>query len=173
MEVKRGRREIGDRDTYDFKLQCSGVWQSYLGMKFSGHQEEQRQACACHVHTMCMPCACHLHAMRMPCACHVHVHVHAVCIVSIDIRRGAGRCGHAVGTQCTCSGHAVHMQSTCSAHAVHMQCILCTAVGTECTVECATPRPHQASCHAPRHATCQATTPVRHPAAAGVLCTYP
>jgi len=22
--VKRGRREIGDRDTYDFKLQCSG-----------------------------------------------------------------------------------------------------------------------------------------------------
>ena len=45
MEVKRGRREIGDRDTYDFKLQCSGepdpnphpspklqcsgVWQSY------------------------------------------------------------------------------------------------------------------------------------------------
>ena len=24
VEVKRGRREIGDRDTYDFKLQCSG-----------------------------------------------------------------------------------------------------------------------------------------------------
>jgi hypothetical protein len=44
MEVKRGRREIGDRDTYDFKLQCSGVWQSYLGMKFYGLQEEQRQA---------------------------------------------------------------------------------------------------------------------------------
>ena len=40
MEVKRGRRDLTDRDTYDFKLQCSGVWQSYLGMKFHGHQEE-------------------------------------------------------------------------------------------------------------------------------------
>eukprot|EP00908_Phaeocystis_cordata_P019726 Transcript_31326.p1 GENE.Transcript_31326~~Transcript_31326.p1 ORF type:complete len:402 (-),score=195.63 Transcript_31326:109-1272(-) len=45
MEVKRGRREFGDRDTYDFKLQCSGVWQSYLGMKYHGHQEEKRQEC--------------------------------------------------------------------------------------------------------------------------------
>jgi len=45
MEVKRGRREFGDRDTYDFKLQCSGVWQSYMGMKFAGHQEEKHQEC--------------------------------------------------------------------------------------------------------------------------------
>jgi hypothetical protein len=45
MEVKRGRRDLTDRDTYDFKLQCSGVWQSYLGMKFHGHQEEAHKEC--------------------------------------------------------------------------------------------------------------------------------
>jgi len=46
IEVKRGRREIGDKDTYDFKLQCSGVWQSFMGMKFSGYQETANKECA-------------------------------------------------------------------------------------------------------------------------------
>ena len=45
VEVKRGRREIGDRDTYDFKLQCSGVWQSFMGMKFGGLQEAAQKEC--------------------------------------------------------------------------------------------------------------------------------
>lgn len=45
MEVKRGRREFGDKDTYDFKLQCSGVWQDYMGMKFGGHQEQAGTEC--------------------------------------------------------------------------------------------------------------------------------
>jgi hypothetical protein len=45
MEVKRGRREFGDKDTYDFKLQCSGVWQEYMGMKFGGHQEQAGTEC--------------------------------------------------------------------------------------------------------------------------------
>jgi len=45
IEVKRGRREWGDRDTYDFKLQCSGVWQSFIGMKFSGEQENALTEC--------------------------------------------------------------------------------------------------------------------------------
>ena len=45
LEVKRGRREWGDKDTYDFKLQCSGVWQSFIGMKFSGEQEHAASEC--------------------------------------------------------------------------------------------------------------------------------
>jgi len=43
--VKRGRREWGDKDTYDFKLQCSGVWQSFIGMKFGGEQEQAFKEC--------------------------------------------------------------------------------------------------------------------------------
>ena len=39
VEVKRGRNDFTDRDTYDFKLQCSGVWQSYIGMRSSKEQE--------------------------------------------------------------------------------------------------------------------------------------
>jgi len=45
VEVKRGRSDWNDRDTYDFKLQCSGVWQSYMGMKFSGLQETHNKEC--------------------------------------------------------------------------------------------------------------------------------
>jgi len=45
VEVKRGRREWGDKDTYDFKLQCSGVWQSFIGMKFGGEQEHAKTEC--------------------------------------------------------------------------------------------------------------------------------
>lgn len=45
MEVKRGRREWGDKDTYDFKLQCSGVWQNFIGMKFGGEQEHASSEC--------------------------------------------------------------------------------------------------------------------------------
>jgi len=45
MEVKRGRSDWNDKDTYDFKLQCSGVWQNYMGMKFSGLQETHNKEC--------------------------------------------------------------------------------------------------------------------------------
>ena len=45
LEVKRGRREFGDKDTYDFKLQCSGVWQPYMGMRFAGYQEHASAEC--------------------------------------------------------------------------------------------------------------------------------
>ena len=45
LEVKRGRSDWNDKDTYDFKLQCSGVWQSYMGMKFSGLQETHNKEC--------------------------------------------------------------------------------------------------------------------------------
>mmetsp|Transcript_28060 Transcript_28060/g.87777 ORF Transcript_28060/g.87777 Transcript_28060/m.87777 type:complete len:364 (+) Transcript_28060:74-1165(+) len=45
IEVKRGRREWGDKDTYDFKLQCSGVWQDFMGMKFGGQQEQAGTEC--------------------------------------------------------------------------------------------------------------------------------
>ena len=44
-QVKRGRREWGDKDTYDFKLQCSGVWQDFMGMKFGGQQEQAGTEC--------------------------------------------------------------------------------------------------------------------------------
>jgi len=45
VEVKRGRNDWSDRDTYDFKLQCSGVWQSYMGLKFGGLQESANKEC--------------------------------------------------------------------------------------------------------------------------------
>jgi hypothetical protein len=45
IEVKRGRSDLRDRDTYDFKLQCSGVWQGYMGMKSSSHQETAAKDC--------------------------------------------------------------------------------------------------------------------------------
>ena len=32
-------------DTYDFKLQCSGVWQSYLGLSFSGEKAKASKEC--------------------------------------------------------------------------------------------------------------------------------
>jgi hypothetical protein len=45
IEVKRGRNDWSDRDTYDFKLQCSGVWQSYLGMRSSKQVETAAAEC--------------------------------------------------------------------------------------------------------------------------------
>jgi len=45
VEVKRGRNEFTDRDTYDFKLQCSGVWQSYIGMRSSKEKEIASAEC--------------------------------------------------------------------------------------------------------------------------------
>ena len=45
FEVKRGRNDWSDRDTYDFKLQCSGVWQNYMGLKFGGLQESANKEC--------------------------------------------------------------------------------------------------------------------------------
>ena len=45
IEVKRGRNDFTDRDTYDFKLQCSGVWQSYIGMRSSKEQEIAAAEC--------------------------------------------------------------------------------------------------------------------------------
>jgi hypothetical protein len=45
LEVKQGRKEFGDVDTYDFKIQCSGVWQPYLGLSFSGHQAQASKEC--------------------------------------------------------------------------------------------------------------------------------
>ncbi len=46
LEVKKGRQEWGDVDTYDFKLQCSGVWQEYLGLPFANEQKVGRKECA-------------------------------------------------------------------------------------------------------------------------------
>jgi len=45
LEVKQGRKEIGDVDTYDFKLQCSGVWQPYMGLSFSNQQNLASKEC--------------------------------------------------------------------------------------------------------------------------------
>lgn len=45
LEVKQGRKEIGDVDTYDFKLQCSGVWQPYMGLTFSNQQNLASKEC--------------------------------------------------------------------------------------------------------------------------------
>jgi len=45
IEVKQGRKEIGDVDTYDFKLQCSGVWQDYMGLQFSGQKNLASKEC--------------------------------------------------------------------------------------------------------------------------------
>jgi len=45
LEVKQGRREFGDVDTYDFKLQCSGVWQSYMGLSFGGEKLKASKEC--------------------------------------------------------------------------------------------------------------------------------
>ena len=45
VEVKRGRNDWQDRDTYDFKLQCSGVWQSYMGMRSSSKVEVASAEC--------------------------------------------------------------------------------------------------------------------------------
>ena len=45
LEVKQGRKEIGDVDTYDFKLQCSGVWQDYMGLQFSGQKNLASKEC--------------------------------------------------------------------------------------------------------------------------------
>ena len=41
----QGRREFGDVDTYDFKLQCSGVWQEYMDLSFSGEQARGAREC--------------------------------------------------------------------------------------------------------------------------------
>ena len=46
LEVKQGRREFGDVDTYDFKLQCSGVWQSYMGLKFDNLKQVASAECS-------------------------------------------------------------------------------------------------------------------------------
>ena len=32
-------------DTYDFKLQCSGVWQSYMDLTFSGEKLKASKEC--------------------------------------------------------------------------------------------------------------------------------
>lgn len=45
LEVKQGRREIGDVDMYDFKLQCSGVWQDYMGLAFSNEKSVGSKEC--------------------------------------------------------------------------------------------------------------------------------
>jgi len=45
LEVKQGRKEFGDVDTYDFKLQCSGVWQEYMGLQFSGEKSAASTEC--------------------------------------------------------------------------------------------------------------------------------
>ena len=45
LEVKQGRKEMGDVDTYDFKLQCSGVWQPYMGLAFSNQQTLASKEC--------------------------------------------------------------------------------------------------------------------------------
>ena len=45
LEVKQGRREFGDVDTYDFRLQCSGVWQSYMGLQFGGEKVKAGKDC--------------------------------------------------------------------------------------------------------------------------------
>ena len=45
IEVKRGRNDWSDRDTYDFKLQCSGVWQPYMGLTFSNQQNLASKEC--------------------------------------------------------------------------------------------------------------------------------
>ena len=41
----QGRREFGDVDTYDFKLQCSGVWQEYMDLSFSGEKAKGAREC--------------------------------------------------------------------------------------------------------------------------------
>lgn len=45
IEVTKGRREWGDVDTYDFKLQCSGVWQDYMGLGMSNSKERAGREC--------------------------------------------------------------------------------------------------------------------------------
>jgi len=45
LEVKRGRREFGDVDTYDFKLQCSGVWQDYMGLGVLNEKQHASKEC--------------------------------------------------------------------------------------------------------------------------------
>eukprot|EP00965_Chrysotila_dentata_P003930 127951-Pleurochrysis_carterae.AAC.1 len=45
LSVKRGRREFGDVDTYDFQLQCSGVWQDYMGLPVLSQKEEAHKEC--------------------------------------------------------------------------------------------------------------------------------
>lgn len=45
LEVKQGRKEIGDVDSYDFKFQCSGIWQSYLGLSFSSEKAKASKEC--------------------------------------------------------------------------------------------------------------------------------
>lgn len=45
LEVKQGRKEMGDVDTYDFKIQCSGVWQEYMGLQFSGEKAQASKEC--------------------------------------------------------------------------------------------------------------------------------
>ena len=45
LEVKQGRREFGDVDMYDFKLQCSGVWQPYMGLAFSNEKSIGSKEC--------------------------------------------------------------------------------------------------------------------------------
>ena len=45
LEVKQGRKELGDVDSYDFKMQCSGVWQSYLGLSFSSEKAKAAKEC--------------------------------------------------------------------------------------------------------------------------------
>ncbi len=69
LGVKKGRREFGDVDTYDFKLQCSGVWQAratasppraaaastpstralssqdYMGLSFGGEKQAAAKEC--------------------------------------------------------------------------------------------------------------------------------
>jgi len=45
LEVTKGRKEWGDVDTYDFKLQCSGVWQEYMGLGVSNSKERAAREC--------------------------------------------------------------------------------------------------------------------------------
>lgn len=45
LEVKRGRVENGDQDFYDFKLQCGGVWDEWMGMVFKKEKESKAAEC--------------------------------------------------------------------------------------------------------------------------------
>lgn len=45
LEVKRGRIEMGDKDFFDFRLQCGGIWESYLGLRYAGHKETKGKEC--------------------------------------------------------------------------------------------------------------------------------
>lgn len=45
LEVAKGRQEWGDVDTYDFRLQCSGVWQGFMGLGVTNAKEHAHREC--------------------------------------------------------------------------------------------------------------------------------